>query len=276
MSPTCRTSDTQSNLYVDSFILDAETSVAARVETGTDTRADTRAETHAEIDVLDQTTIPPGAVVPGRFFQESQDFWDHPIPMLISDRSTYTGTGASLTREHPGMPSPRQRYVAPPLDFNHRQASSYCKTNPPPSTGDPAVTDQVVEICKILYQLNPSFNEDYSSISGWSIEEVREMEQLSVPRERRHRFKYECKDRSVAVIARSLLNAFTDMVSVFPVRMEFGLGEPSTRACCQYGLLITFQTGMRTILPLCIWMLGSVPFTHVTRKESRFNYDRYQ
>ncbi len=109
------------------------------------------------------------------------------------------------------------------------------------------------------------------------VEEVLEMEQSSVVSERRLRSKYKCKDRSVAVIARSLLNAFTDMmVSVLPVRIEFGLGEPSTRACCQYGLLITFQTGMRTILPLCIWMLGSVPFTHVTRKESRFNYDRCQ
>ncbi len=94
--------------------------------------------------------------------------------------------------------------------------------------------------------------------------------------QKRYGLGYEYEDLSVAAIARSILGASPELTSVIPVRIEHGIREPSSMAACQYGLFITLSSGKQTILPLCLWMLGSERTPRRFDNKHAANYNRHQ
>ncbi|CAO2650267.1 Nn.00g015590.m01.CDS01 [Neocucurbitaria sp. VM-36] len=155
--------------------------------------------------------------------------------------------------EHTGKPSTQPYYTAAPLDFAPHEPSSYYRTPVDLSTLE---EQKVVNISKVLYSLNSTYDDALTFDRG-------AIAKGSTVAQRRHDAGYECKDQSVALIARALLNATTEFVSVLPVRLEFDKHEPSPLATCHYALAITTISGLQTILPLCLWMFeGKITRPH--------------
>ncbi len=122
--------------------------------------------------------------------------------------NSYESIGISDADEHPGKPPSRvQRNIAP-LGFDHRQLLPF-------TTRDRPCIDKVVDASRILYTFHPPYDDDNQDHHQMSLN----LGDFTGFRNRRISFRYQCKDLSVAFIARTLLNA-SDFQSVLPIRLE--------------------------------------------------------
>ncbi|CAO2651756.1 Nn.00g000390.m01.CDS01 [Neocucurbitaria sp. VM-36] len=197
------------------------------------------------VDDLDSALLPPDVRINGDSFIVTHEYWQHPSPFLFPRdmEATYAPIGISDSDKHAGKPASEPFYTAAPLSFSHHDLASYYKL----TSTSRAPNQQIVDVAKAIYNLNPVYSE------GLAYEHGTVDKRVSI-RQRRHNFSYECKDQSTALIARTLLDVSAEFDLIIPIRLEFGIHEPSATAVCHYGLAITLASGVQTILPICLWI----------------------
>ncbi len=183
-----------------------------------------------EEDEFDRAFIPSNIKVPLRYFHLTRQYLDHPIPAILP-------TGMPLTMDiiisqldsnHPGLPPPEVRSTTFALDFKIKEILSHQRVS-----AISASTDSITDICKALYLLNPPHNT-----------------RMEIKNKLNH--QYVCMDRSAAVVARSLLYASPQFLSITPIRIKLEPKWPIASRPCWFGLLITLVNGSQTILPVCL------------------------
>ncbi len=204
-------------------------------------------QTEEEFERLDKTSLSSKMIIPSQYFPNSCEFWDDPIPYLFPFlmEPSHVPLGIRDEEEHPGKPPSQSIYEASPLSFDHSAEQSFRKSS---DASFEEFADEVVDVCRMLYEQNPAFDTERPSkaiISNYGIPH-------KFKRQNRNRMSYERKDRSAALVARALLYAAPEFSSVIPVRLEFDLEEPSPLTACHYGFLITLVSDEQTILSLCL------------------------
>jgi hypothetical protein len=173
--------------------------------------------------------------------------WLHPIPYLwdqisLSEWPTLLGRGPEHV--HPGEAPRGSFYEKPSLSFDHYDISAY-DTQSPEFIGCEPVK-RVVDVSRAIYPLNSL----YPTMTRSAPSDAHRKEW----QERNYRHGRACKDASVAVIARALL-CTRRFISVLPVRLT--QSSSLDDVICHYGLVITLQSGRKTILPMNLHFLGA-------------------
>jgi len=150
---------------------------------------------------------------------------------------------------HPGEPPRGALYGDPVLEFDHEERSVY--TQRPLPDEDVAMQQEVVHVSRRLYTLNPLrrvlFGERKASEAVLKHDTA-------------------CRDRSVAVIARALLNA--ESQASLPKQNHWALltMHCSSHWCCQFASTMprARRTRLRPATTLCTSApnQGSEPFSH--------------
>jgi hypothetical protein len=165
----------------------------------------------------------------------------HPIPYLfhkVPSRLYPTVLGHTTDDVHPGEPPHGPLYDSPPLPFDHHSVVAYDSRTVQAVSSE--TFERVVDVSRKIYAMNSS----HRDVSKKRV--IKSQTALNHARM--------CKDKSVALIARTLLETGF-FVGVLPVRLQHNSTAP--RVNCHYGFVLTLESGMSTILPLSIWFFGS-------------------
>lgn len=217
---------------------------------------------------LDDEPLPHGAFgkngIPLNWLEKNRILLDcleyHEIPYVVPTLSYFRGLLGMHQSGHPSIPPQTSVFTRPQLPFDYSLKSSYDKEVAGFCAGFANDPENALELSKLLYDLNPSYDAARSADCPDPITQLgfisRRTKKQTINRIRHNLTGYE---RSLAVLARFLLNASDSFACVLPVIVTDLRVSSSKLATKPWALYIRLYDGTETILPVALRLAGPSP-----------------